>query len=153
MALRNKLIFSVIAVLLLLAGVSTTVSVLAASSNNLPNGNSALVVDDETEPAVETGEDDALTGVVTVLTSDEAAQIALAANPGATVLSVTLEDENGVIVFAVELQQGATDLDVKVDANLGTILATDNQGFDNDDLDNDNVQHESDNEDSGDHED
>jgi len=149
--MKTKLIFSIIAALLLLAGISTTVSVLASTPTGTDNP--ALVEDDENEALAEGDEDEALTGVVTTLTSNQATQIALAANTGATLISVTLEDENGVIVFAVDLQQGDTVFDVKVDANLGTILLTDNQNFDDGDLDSDNVQHESGNEDSGDHED
>jgi peptidase YpeB-like protein len=52
------------------------------------------------------------------VTADQAKATALAANPGATVVKAELGDENGVIVYSVELSTGA---DVKVDAKSGAI--------------------------------
>ena len=63
----------------------------------------------------------ALAGKATV-TVDQAKATALAANPGATVVKAELGDENGVIVYSVELSTGA---DVKVDAQSGVIVSTD----------------------------
>lgn len=69
----------------------------------------------------------ALAGKATV-TADQARTTALAANPGTTVVKAELGDENGTIVYSVELSNGA---DVKVDANSGKITATDQPGSDN----------------------
>lgn len=49
----------------------------------------------------------------------DAETIALAANPGTTVVKTELDNENGVLVYSVELSNG---LDVKVDAGNGQIL-------------------------------
>ena len=68
----------------------------------------------------------ALTGKATV-TADQAKATVLAANSGATVVKAELGDENGVIVYSVELSTGA---DVKVDAQKGTIISTDQAGSD-----------------------
>lgn len=57
----------------------------------------------------------------------DAESAALAANPGTSVVKTELDDENGTVVYSVELSNGA---DVKVDAANGTILTTDS-GADN----------------------
>lgn len=76
--------------------------------------------------------------------------------------SSQLEDENGTIVYGVEIQKDGATYDVKVDALSGKIIKTD-QGNDNEsiddekgssnDSDNDNVQHENENEDPAGYED
>lgn len=56
------------------------------------------------------------------ITAQQAEATALAANPGTTVVKSHLGDENGTIVYEVELSNGS---DVKVDAQSGKITATD----------------------------
>ena len=56
------------------------------------------------------------------ITADQAKAAALAANPGASAVKVKLDDENGTIVYSVELSTGA---DVKVDAQSAKIVGTD----------------------------
>jgi uncharacterized membrane protein YkoI len=56
------------------------------------------------------------------ITVDQAKAAALAANAGATVVKASLDNENGALVYSVELSNGS---DVKVDAGNGKILATD----------------------------
>jgi hypothetical protein len=58
------------------------------------------------------------------ITPEEAKAAALAANPGATVVKVGLERENGTLVYEVELDNG---LEVEVDASDGTIVGTDQE--------------------------
>jgi len=98
----------------------------------------------------------------TVVSQDQAIQIAMASITNGTYKSVSLEDENGVVVFGVEIQSGNNISDVKVDANTGAILKSDQdndaeeQGSDENgtkDKDNDTVEHENDNEDPAGHED
>ena len=55
------------------------------------------------------------------ISADQAKAAALAANAGATVKSVTLQGENGSLVYGVELANG---MDVKVDAGNGQVLHT-----------------------------
>lgn len=62
-----------------------------------------------------------LEGQATILAS-EAEAAALAANPGTAVVKTELDNENGVLVFSVELSNGT---DVKVDAGNGEILFSD----------------------------
>ena len=69
-------------------------------------------------------ESTALAGQATI-SSDQAQAAALAANPGATVVKVELDNENGTLVYSVELSNSS---DVKVDAGNGAILYTDTGG-------------------------
>jgi len=95
------------------------------SSITAPNVNPA---DDGTETADdETAEAQALAGLVTI-TSDQAMAAALAAVPG-TVVQVELDNENGSVVYSVEVDTGNGTVDVKVDAGNGTVL---HQDADND---------------------
>lgn len=62
-----------------------------------------------------------------VITLEQAKEAALAANPGTTVVKVELDNENGALVYSVELSNG---LDVKVDAGNGAILHTEQANTD-----------------------
>jgi uncharacterized membrane protein YkoI len=61
------------------------------------------------------------------ISQQQAEQAALAANPGTTVTHSSLGDENGTIVYDVELSNGS---DVKVDANSAAVIGTDQAGSD-----------------------
>jgi uncharacterized membrane protein YkoI len=56
------------------------------------------------------------------ISAADAEAAALVANPDTTVVKTELDNENGVLVYSVELSTGA---DVKVDAGNGSILFTD----------------------------
>lgn len=58
--------------------------------------------------------------------ADSALAAALAANPGATATKVELENENGCLVYSVQLNSG---LDVKVDAGKGVVVQTQPTGL------------------------
>ena len=74
-----------------------------------------------TENMSEADEAAALQSKATI-SAAEAEKAALAANPGTTVVKSELDNENGALVYSVELSNGA---DVKVDAGNGAILFTD----------------------------
>jgi uncharacterized membrane protein YkoI len=61
------------------------------------------------------------------ITTAQAEAAALAANPGTTGVKTELDNENGVLVYSVELSNGT---DVKVDAGNGKILHTEQAGND-----------------------
>ncbi len=61
------------------------------------------------------------------ITPEQAQDAALAANPGATVVNVDLDNEGGAPIYEVELDSG---LDVKVDANSGAILSAEQEDAD-----------------------
>ncbi|MGB9592763.1 MAG: PepSY domain-containing protein [Anaerolineae bacterium] len=86
----------------------------------------------------ETDEAAALQKMATI-SADQAKMAAEAANPGATATKVELDNENGALVYSVELSNG---LDVKVDAGNGQILHTEQAGEDRETSDQDNVQEE-----------
>jgi len=101
------------------------------------------------EGVSEADEAAALQGKATISAADAEAA-ALAANPGATVVKTELDNENGVLVYSVELSSG---LDVKVDAGDGQVLYTEQDDDGNEvseadeageveEADNDNVQEE-----------
>jgi uncharacterized membrane protein YkoI len=92
-----------------------------------PSYSSSIAVDQSsTDGMSEADEASALASMATI-TVDQSKAAALAANPGTTVIKAELDNENGALVYSVELSNGA---DVKVDAGNGTILFTDS-GADN----------------------
>jgi uncharacterized membrane protein YkoI len=82
---------------------------------------------DDAGPSNEEGAEAAVLAGKATISAEQARAAALAANPGATVVNVKLDDENGTIIYSVELNTGA---DVKVDAQSGTIIGTDRSGSD-----------------------
>ena len=99
-----------------------------------------------------------------VTISEEAAKkIALdSAGSNSSFLKITLEDENGIIVYGIEVKTDTAQLDVKVDANTGAILKSDADNENDQEkassektgaTDNDQVQHENQNEDPAGYED
>jgi uncharacterized membrane protein YkoI len=66
------------------------------------------------------------------ITEADARKAALAKFPGATIQKASLEDENGNVVWAVELTDtNKAAHEVKVDAGNGAILAVEAGGADN----------------------
>jgi uncharacterized membrane protein YkoI len=55
------------------------------------------------------------------ITADQAKEAALNSNPGTTAIKAELDNENGFLVWSVELSNGA---DAKVDAGDGKVLLT-----------------------------
>jgi len=100
------------------------------------------------EGVSEADEAAALQGQATI-SAEEAQAAAEAANPGTTAISVELDNENGVLVYSVELDNG---LEVKVDAGDGTILHTEQEGNENEahDDDDDGDENEADDDDADD---
>jgi len=87
-----------------------------------PSYTGSVAVDQaQTEGMSEADESATLQGKATISAADAEAA-ALAANPGATGVKTELDNENGALVYSVELSNGA---DVKVDAGNGSILFTD----------------------------
>lgn len=94
-----------------------------------PSYTSSIPVDQATSSGMsEADEASALAGQARI-SLDQAKAAALAANPGATVVKAGLDNENGALVYSVELNNGS---DVKVDAGSGAVLNTqaggDNEG-------------------------
>lgn len=88
--------------------------------------------DDNSTDGAETADDEAaeaeaLAGLATV-TPEKAKAAALAEVPG-TVIKVELDNENGSVVYSVEIDTGSGQVDVKVDAGNANVL---HQDADND---------------------
>lgn len=99
----------------------TTPSTAEADNTQEPAYTSSITVADA-EEASEADESAALAGMATI-TADEARDAALAAVPG-TAGEVELENENGNVVYGVEITDASgASHDVKVDAGNGTVLA------------------------------
>ena len=97
-------------------------------SSQEPAYTSSITVDDTAESS-EADEADALAGLAKI-TADEARAAALAAVPG-TAEEVELENENGNVVYGVEITDAnGAEFDVKVDAGNGTVLAQESDDAD-----------------------
>ena len=91
-------------------------------NEQFPSYDSSIRVDDaQYEGVSEADEAAALAGSATI-TPEQAKAAALKANPDVTVIKVELDNENGALVYSVELSNG---LDVKVDAGNGAVLHKD----------------------------
>ncbi|MCB8919998.1 MAG: PepSY domain-containing protein [Ardenticatenaceae bacterium] len=80
----------------------------------------------QTDGMSEADESAALQGQA-IVSADEAKAAAEAANPGANTVKVELDNENGMLVYSVALDNG---LDVKIDAGNAAILHTEQAGDD-----------------------
>jgi uncharacterized membrane protein YkoI len=90
-----------------------------------PSYTGSLLADEaKYEGMSEADESAALAGQASISEAD-ARSAALSASPGATVAKVELDNENGAIVYSVELSDGS---DVKVDAGNAAVLFTDSGG-------------------------
>jgi uncharacterized membrane protein YkoI len=87
----------------------------------------SITVDEAQYQAMSEADEAAALQAKATITSTQAEEAALAANPGTTIVKTELDNENGVLVYSVELSNG---LDVKVDAGNGKILHTEQAGND-----------------------
>jgi len=87
-----------------------------------PNYTGSISVDEAQYEGMSEADEGAALQQNTTISAIEAEAYALGANPGATLVKTELDNENGMLVYSVELDNGA---DVKVDAGNGAILFTD----------------------------
>jgi len=92
-----------------------------------PQYTGSITVDESQYEGVSEADEAAALQAKATITSAQAEAAALAANPGTTVVKTELDNENGVLVYSVELSNG---MDVKVDAGNGKILHTERAGSD-----------------------
>lgn len=137
-------------VILSLIGTLSMVAVISAvPASQLVNAKTSASTTTE-ETSEENDDDTALANVTVALTEDQAKTIALDSIQNGSFVSIELEDEDGVIVYGVEILSGNTENDVKVDANTGEILKTET-GDDSEEIesdDNDSEENESEDQDS-----
>jgi len=153
--MNKKILTLTLAGVLALGG--TVVAYAATSKADTTSNNAGKAV---TKEQLKEADDQDLNAadIKTGITEDQAKQTALASVKNGTFQSIELEDEDGVIVYGIEIQSENQTYDVKVDANTGSILKTDqdndaaekdqveNEGQDSGG-DNDSIEHENDNED------
>lgn len=115
-----------------LLGSLTLGPVFAQTQHTSPPGQTAVQspndddVDKQVEEQSEAEEAAALQAKATISAADAEAA-ALAANSGTSAVKTELDNENGVLVYSVELSNGN---DVKVDANTGKVLHTESGEID-----------------------
>ena len=112
----------------------------AGPNEQSPAYDSSVRVDEAQYEGMSEADEAAALSVLATITPEDAKAKALLANPGAAAVQVELDNENGALVYSVELDNG---LDVKVDAVTGTILYTEQADADEAGaVDTDNVQEE-----------
>jgi uncharacterized membrane protein YkoI len=147
-----------------LAGSAGVASAVTSSSSATQPSSSANAVEDQTQdpmlngsvqsPEVdgqsEADESAALESLASI-TADDAGQAALVANPGATVDGVQLGNENGSVVFEVDMTDASgAAIEVKVDAGNGAVLAQESgDGEADDSTETDGIDHEFEGEETG----
>jgi uncharacterized membrane protein YkoI len=99
---------------------STAASQVAGGQQQDPNYQASVTVPEQANQS-EADEAKALEAAATT-SPDQARQAALAADPG-TAGTVSLDNENGNVVYSVEITDSTGMTDVKVDAGNGTVLA------------------------------
>ena len=111
-----------------------------------PSYTGSVLAPAEDESLTEAEEAASLEGLATI-SAGAAEDAATAAVPGA-VGKVELDNENGSVVYSVEITDSAgTEVDVKVDAGNGAVLDQQaDDGDEADEADDDNVQHENEHE-------
>lgn len=87
-----------------------------------PALSSSITVDQAQSEGLSEADEGAALQSKALISAGDAESAALAANPGASVVKTELDNENGALVYSVELDSG---VDVKVDAGNGQILFTD----------------------------
>ncbi|MBC7343013.1 MAG: PepSY domain-containing protein [Clostridia bacterium] len=108
-----------------------------------PQNDNDTEVNEANEKQNEAAESQALQAKAKI-TADAAKSAALKAVPG-TVKKVSLDNENGNVVYSVEIQTASGVVDVKVDAGNGKVLAQDRDNSEDNEkdsksVDNDNIQ-------------
>jgi len=92
-----------------------------------PQYSGSITVDEAQYQGMNEADEAAALQTKATISAADAEQAALAANPGTTVVKTELDNENGVLVYSVELSNG---MDVKVDAGNGKVLHTEQAGND-----------------------
>ena len=77
------------------------------------------------EGTIPVADDAAVTPDLARITADDAEGAALAAVPGAVVTGTELDEEDGFLVYEIDLLQNGAEVDVTVDAGTGEVVCTD----------------------------
>ena len=99
----------------------------AAIDEQQPKYSGSIQIDDGQYQGVSEADEVAALQSKATISAAQAEAAALATNPGTTVAETELDNENGVLVYSVELSNGK---DVKIDAGTAKILHTEADGLD-----------------------
>jgi hypothetical protein len=128
MTMRKWLLVG-LAALLAVALVGTGLVVFAQGPTSTPAAGQDQSGPNDQSPAytcsIRVPEDQANAASQARITADQAKAAALAANAGTTATGVSLDSENGCLVYSVELSNG---VDVKVDAGNAQVLHSEAAG-------------------------
>ena len=91
----------------------------AGSDEQSPSYSSTIAVDQAKTAGMSEADEAVALAALAKISAKDAEAAALAANPGNVVVKTELDNENGALVFSVQLSNGA---DVKVDAGNGSVL-------------------------------
>ena len=100
----------------------------ASAAPPATTGTPTAVVQGE-QPGTNEASEPALDPALVKITADQARAAALAKFPGATIKQVELQDENGALVWGVELTDASGQTqEIKVDGNSGQLVSTQADG-------------------------
>ena len=119
MKVNKRLLGAAFAVVVLFSSIGVGVALAQTEHNTNDNYIASIMVDDEQYEGMTEAEEAVALQELAVITADDAVAVALAAYPGTAAIKVELDNENGAVVYSVELDTGQ---DVKVDAGNGGIL-------------------------------
>lgn len=140
--MKNKQLPLLVLGLMVLGAIGGTVYQVSAQSFN--NQNTASVAQNgESDTEIEDVVSADLLAQVKI-TETQARQITLAANPNVGIKTVQIGDENGKVIYEIELSNNT---EIKIDAVNGSILKADveddEEGIDTDDIQNEQVGNDS----------
>lgn len=119
MKVSKRLAGAVFVIVLLLSCIGVGVAMAQTEHNTDDHYNASIMVNESQYEGITEAEEVIALQELAVITADDAVAIAIAAYPGTAAIQVELDNENGAVVYSVELDNG---LDIKVDAGNGGIL-------------------------------
>ena len=134
--MNKKVITLVLVGVMALGGTVVAYATTNKTASTAPNSSTQAVSEDQSKDQEdqdkETNDDQELTAAntKTAITEDQAKQTAMTSVKDSVFQSIELEDEDGVIVYGVEIQSGNAVYDVKIDANTGSIVKSEQDNED-----------------------
>jgi len=109
----------VIFVVVVFSSIGFSVAFAQTEHNTGDQYTASIMIDEAQYEGMTEAEEAVALQELAVITADDAVTVAEAAYQGAAAIKIELDNENGAVVYSVELDNG---LDVKVDAGNGGIL-------------------------------
>ncbi|MFC1924571.1 PepSY domain-containing protein [Chloroflexota bacterium] len=119
MKVNKRILGSVIVVAVLFSSIGVGVALAQTEHNTGDQYTASIMVDEAQYEGMTEAEEAIALRELAMITADDAVTAAESAYHGAVATQVELDNENGAVVYSVELDNG---VDVKVDAGNGGIL-------------------------------